>query len=225
MKILSPSIMRLEKPVETCAKVLNSLGCKSVHIDVSPDLHLPGFFGEEFLTSGQLNLFDCPATIHLFLNTTFERIDTRGVRKNDRVMLHVFPGTSQDQIHALMRDAACTGYKPAIALDIESAVDAIIPFIKDLGAVYVMGIPVATHGLPPNGMTRRRMEILREVVRSINPSCIIGIDGGINNGTFADIAMLADEIVIGGLLFNAPNIYSQWDALNAWLEKIDGGGI
>jgi len=223
MKILSPSIMRLEKPLETCAKVMDSLGCNSVHIDIAMDVQLPGFYGKELLASRKLELFNYPATIHIFTDTSLEVSELDGVRKNDRAMLHVFPHTSHDQISALMEIADRIGCEPALALDIESSVDVVVPFIDSLKAIYVMGIPAATYGLPLDKSTLCRMNLLQETILSKNSSCILGIDGGINHGTFTDIATLADEIVVGSLLFNAPNIYSQWEALNAWLKKIDGG--
>ena len=215
--------MRLEKPLETCAEILNALGCKSAHIDISLNEQLPGFYAKEIMNSGELELFDCSATIHIFPDTRFDGKTFNEVRTNDRIMLHVFPHTSQEQVSSFLKDSTRVGYRPAIALDIESEISDIIPFVSSLEAIYIMGIPVATHGLPPDELTKNRMNTMREIIETKNPSCILGIDGGINQDTFTEIATLADEIVIGGLLFNAPNIYSQWKALNMWLEKIDGG--
>lgn len=223
MKILSPSVMRLEKPLEICAKILNALGCKSAHIDVSMDENLPGFYTKDILSSSQLNLFNCPATVHVFPGKNFCGKSFGKVRENDRIMLHIFPHTNQKQISLFLEDSISMGYQPAIALDIESEVKNIIPFISSLKAIYIMGIPVATYGLPPDGLTKKKMGILKKIIKKHNPQCKIGIDGGINQKTFTEIATLADEIVIGGLLFNTPNIYSQWEALTVWLKKIDGG--
>lgn len=213
--------MRLEKPLELCAQILNSLECKSVHVDVSLNVNLPGFYGSEILTSGQLELFDCPATIHIFSDLPFTGTDLENIRRKDRVMLHVFPETSKDQIFMLLENSCQIGYEPAVALDIKSDLNIIDAFICDLKVIYIMGTPIATHSLSPDKLTKNRMKQLRKTIESKNSTCILGIDGGINHETFTDIATLADEIVIGGLLFNTPNIYSQWKALNAWLEKIE----
>lgn len=223
MKILSPSVARLEKPTWFCAEILNHLGCQSIHLDIGLGLRLPGFLSDAFLMSGELEQFNCSATIHFFTDHGIASFDLTGVRRIDRAMLHVFPNTSMKQISSFLESAVKVGCEPAVALDINTDINTANPFIGVLSVIYIMGIPVATHGQPPNDMTQNRLGVMRETLNSQHSACCLGIDGGINSNTFAHIAPLADEIVIGGLLFDSPNIYSQWKALNAWLKKIDGG--
>lgn len=222
MKTFSPSIVRLEKSLEVCAQIMNSLGCQSVHIDVSWDLDFSGFYGKEILVGDGLQLFDCPATIHIFSNKPLEKSDLTGVRQVDAVMLHVTPETSQNDIISLLESSLSRGYGLALALDIRSDISLVLPFLGSLKAVYVMGIPVATHSRPPQSDTLSRLKTLQAAIKASGSGCRLGIDGGINYETLSSLAAVADEIVIGGLLFNSPNIYSQWQALNAWLKASKG---
>lgn len=218
MKILSPSVIRLERPVEQCAEILNALGCDLVHIDISHSLQLPDFFDLRVVSLGKLQLFICPATVHLFWFNRNEPFNLAGLRSFDQPMLHVFPEGNTKQIEIFIEAIFKIGCQPALSLDVNADVKIISPYVEKLKAVYIMGTPIGTYSFPMNKTAVSKLKIAKEIIEIQNSSCRLGIDGGVNAETFRHFAPLVDEIVIGGLLFNAPNLSSQWKALNSWLN-------
>lgn len=213
MKVLSPSVIRLERPIEQCAEILNALGCDLVHIDISHGLQLPDFFDLSVLSSGKL--FTCPTTIHLFWFDQNESFKLDGLRGFDQPMLHVFPEGNTEQIDLFIEAVLEIKCQPALSLDVNADVKIIAPYVEKLKSVYIMGAPIGTYGFPINKVTFSNLKATRKIINNQNSNCHLGIDGGVNAETFKHFAPLVDEIVIGGLLFDAPNLSSQWKALNS----------
>lgn len=63
------------------------------------------------------------------------------------------------------------------------------------------------------------MERIIQAKHRINTccGCKLGVDGGVNEQTFETLCGYADVVVVGGLLFNAPDAGNQWRAL---LERV-----
>ncbi len=219
MKTLSPSIIRLEKTIEQCAEIINNLKCQSVHIDVCQGIKLPAFFSYEIITLRKLELFNSPATVHIFWFTDIQSIKLNGLRKTDRAMLHILPNINVSQIDYFVKTALNLGCEPALALDTDLDTNVVKPFIQELKAIYVMGTPLGTHEHPLENSTINKLKHIRETINLYGHNCKLGIDGGINEKTFLNLTELTDEIVIGSLLFNSPNIYSQWNTLTQWINE------
>ncbi|MBI5117173.1 hypothetical protein HZA56_11920 [Candidatus Poribacteria bacterium] len=215
MALLSPSLARLEAPLADSLQQMEDLGCESVHIDVCSNLTIPNFFKVEEL--GNVRMRDCraSATVHLFQPFNDNPPNLSFLRPQDLVMLHAFPKTGRPAIEAFLGAARIGGYRPGLAVDINTQVTATVPYLKRLDTIFVMAIQAGGYCLEPDTQLIDRIKQARALFKEHNSACRLGIDGGVNDKTFSRLARLADELVIGSLLFHAKDVPAQWLKLQA----------
>lgn len=222
MAQLSPSIVRLELPIDECVRILNCLKCNSVHIDVCQHFTFPYFFNIEEVSTGVLRGFDARVTFHLFWHKEESMIHFGFLRENDLAILHIFPQTPNEVINDFLRETTFAGCKKGLSVDIRLTPKILEGFLPQLDFVFVMGIPVATYGLHLNAMTIEKLDQASDLIRRNNPNCQIGLDGGVNGGNFSSLVKKVDELVIGSLLFHTDDLVSQWEALRRIAEGGEG---
>lgn len=221
MALLSPSVVRMEQPLDECARILNILGCQSVHVDMCQGSVFPGFFNLSDMQTDSLRVFNACVTAHIFrLLDTQSTINLSMLRDNDLVVFHMFPHITTRDLAAFFEAAKTSKCKLGLSLDLGVPLTSVTPFLEMVDTVFIMGIPVATHGLQPDQSTVARLDEMRKLINRHNPSCRLGIDGGVNANTFYQMVGLVDELVVGGLLLNTDDISSQWSSL----QSIAGGG-
>lgn len=210
MVVLSPSLVRLEIPVAKSFQLMDNLGCKSVHIDVCHNLMLPNFFELKDVRTAQINNYRAAATIHIFqpIGGTSPILDF--LRPKDLAILHLFPQTTQLAIKDFLTLNRTVGCRLGLAVDVMTETKSTIPFLKELDTVFIMAIPVGGYGLDPDNQLLERVEQMRTLFTNYNPKCRLGIDGGVNGRTFANMVKLADELVIGSILLHTGDLASQW---------------
>lgn len=216
MALLSPSIVRLERPLDQCIQIINRLGCKSVHVDVCRDFSLPNFLMLPDIQSGVLRELHACVTLHLFQLFDGKKISFDFLKERDLVVLHVFPHVTQKMIVGFLTEASTVRCKVGLAIDLKTSPKVILANLEKLDTVFVMGIPVATHGLQPDAITMSRLADVASMIRENNARCRLGLDGGVNITTFTKLASYVDELVIGSLLFDAPDIAMQWRLLQSY---------
>ncbi len=210
MALLSPSLARLEAPLAFSLQQVESLGCESVHIDVCSNLTIPNFFKVEEIGSVQIRDHNTSATVHLFQPFNDNPPNLTFLRPQDLVILHVFPKTGRPAIEAFLGAARIGGYRPGLAVDVNTQITTMAPYLTRLDTLFVMAIQAGGYCLEPDTQLLDRIRQTRVLLTEYNPVCRLGIDGGVNDKTFSRMARLTDELVIGSLLLHAEDVPTQW---------------
>lgn len=214
MTLLSPSIVRMERPINECISIMNTLGCESIHVDTFQGITMPNFFNLASIRNGVLRQFNARVTLHIFQLENYTEFDLSFLRETDIAVLHLFPKTADTLVSAFLKEVLNCKCRAGVAIDLETNPLVIKSLISNLDTIFIMGIPVATSGLDPDASTENRIDEIVSLKSENSLLCRIGLDGGVNSKTFARYATKVNELVIGGLLFGAPDIKLQWKALN-----------
>ena len=212
MRVLSPSLVRMERPLSDCVQPINNLGCQSVHIDVAQNLVLPQCFSLQTIQDNLVR-FNARVTLHMFQSQHEPVFNFGFLRQTDLALLHVFPNTSSGQIASFLEKAKNTECNAGLAIDLPVDPSIIEPYLEKLHTVFIMGIPVATHGLLPNESTESRIAKVHNIIHANKSQCRLGLDGGVNATSFSRFIGLVDELVVGSLLFHSQDVLSQWQTL------------
>lgn len=215
MTIISPSVVRLEQPISECARILNTIGCQSIHVDICQGYTLPGFFSLDEMRPGSLSIFNACVTMHLFQMTGDYSINLSFLRKTDLAVFHVFPYTTINDVLNFFEVAQLIGCRLGLSIDLEVDLSAVEIHMPSLDTIFVMGIPVATCGLQPDQSMIDRLTSTIQLIAKCNPRCRLGLDGGVNAMTFPRLIQLVDELVIGSLLLQTDDIVAQWVTLTS----------
>jgi pentose-5-phosphate-3-epimerase len=217
-RTLTPSVARLSGTVERAAQSLNGLPCTRVHVDAVVGGRLPKLPVLEDFPADMRALFKAAVDFHIFDLRDSPRPLRLPLREKDCVILHVFPWTSPANVHAVLRSVG-DGSAVGLALDVDAPLQAVLGHVDAINAILVMGGPVGAVREPLDGRALSRLRQLRRVVRTCRGAIRLGIDGGVNRTTLLELADLADFIVVGSLLFDAPDTAAQWAELNSLVEK------
>ncbi len=213
MVLLSPSLVRLKTPLADSLRLMERLGCESVHIDVCSNLTIPNFFKVEEVRSARIQNYHTVATVHLFQPFNDNPPDLAFLQPQDLVMLHVFPQTRRPTIEAFLKATHVAGCRTGLAMDITTLITSLVPYLANLDTLFVMAIQAGGYALKSDIGLPRRVDQVRAILQEFNQTCRIGIDGGVNDKTFPRMARLADELVVGSLLLHADNLALQWSKL------------
>lgn len=219
MTILSPSFIRLNLPIRDRIAVLNALCVPSVHIDVVSGCTLPGFLSHEVLQSGVLRDLSATLTFHIVPKPHDNTTALRFLQSEDLAVLHVFPTTQPQAIDKFATKARAIGCRVGLAIDLRVALNMVNRWLDVLDTIMIMGIPLARHGLQPDISIATRLDNAREAIAVHNPACRLALDGGVTASTFQRLIGCVDELVIGGLLFNTPNLAEQWRLLSEYAHR------
>lgn len=215
--LLSPCVTRLTSSISSSIQVLNHLGCESLHVDVCDGpLLFQGFIDLDTVDPDWFRWCRARITFHFFLASIPQNLRLDFVRVTDLAILHVFPSTHDTGIKGFVDAVHSIGSRVGVAVDVDVEPERIKPFIPYLDTVFLMGIPAGTHSQPLHPKTTQRLITLRNLLESCDSKCRLGIDGGVNENTFRLLAKEVDELVVGGLLFNADDMRTQWKLLNSF---------
>lgn len=216
---LSPSIVCYNGSFQETAKLLNALGCRRAHIDVTAGYSIHGLFRYEMFTPEDRSHFSMPADLHIFDFRRHWNYRSLPLREDDCAILHVFPWVSRSKVERALDRGFSSGVKRGISLDVQTPLSKVVPMFPLIDVLMVMGIEIGGRGVPLNDKAVKDLYQAKEIATSMGKTIRLVIDGGVSAKTFAQLARIADTLVIGGLLFNSPDIAAQWSELDRWLKE------
>ena len=126
----------------------------------------------------------------------------------------------------LRRVASDRGARFGICIDLSTSITDAEEIAQACDLLMVLSIPIGGSGLPLDlraipFLARARADIANKI------NCSIGIDGGVTEWSFGTLCAYVDVMVVGGLLFGAPDVEQRWKDLleaSARIPKIEKGG-
>ncbi len=214
MALLSPSVARMSASLITSIRLLEELGCQSVHIDACHDMTLPNFFDLREVRTAWSQHARVSASLHIFqLNNSLP--DVSFLTSKDLAMLHLFPETAPSFIEGFVAVSQESGCRVGLAVDVRTKLDVVVPYLDLLDTVFMMAIPVATYGREPDRRLNERIKGIRDMIEKLRSPCRLGIDGGVSNNTFHAMTNMVDELVVGSILFDSTDLPSRWAELSS----------
>lgn len=170
-------------------------GCESLHFDV-----MDGHFVEA-ITMGSDVLRSVrphgvvPYHAHLMVSRPLRQVAAFAEAGSDLIAFHVEadddPGAVIDAIHAVGRDAG-------LALNPETPVDAVLPFLDRIELLLVMTVHPGRGGQAFIHEALPRMAFLRDEIERRGLLLPIGVDGGVNLGTIGAAYASGGEVLVAG---------------------------
>lgn len=216
---LSPSIVCYNGSFQETAKLLNALGCRRAHIDVTAGYSIHGLFRYETFTAEDRSHFTMEADLHIFDFRRRWQYKSLQLRQDDCAILHIFPWVSHRKIEKALESGFPNGIKRGLSLDVQTPLSRVTPFFPLLDVLMIMGIEIGGRGVPLNDKAIKDLYRAKEIASAAGKTIRLVIDGGVSAKTFTQLSQIADTLVIGGLLFNSPDIAAQWMELNRWLKE------
>ncbi len=170
-------------------------GCESLHFDVMDGHFVEAItIGPDVLRSVRPH-GSVPYHAHLMVSRPLRQVAAFAEAGSDLIAFHVEadddPGAVIDAIHAVGRDAG-------LALNPETPVDAVLPFLDRIELLLVMTVHPGRGGQAFIPEVLPRMVFLRDEIERRGLLVPIGVDGGVNLGTIGAAHAAGGDVLVAG---------------------------
>lgn len=200
MKI-STSILNAENRLE-CIKKLNNSTTNYIHIDV-----MDGKFVEdtqintiEKITT-LANTSDKQLDIHLMVENPLEYIQKLDNKNIKYIIFHL---EIQENIEMLIQEIKAKGYLPGIAINPETNIEKLIPYLNQIDLILIMSVKPGRGGQKFIPTTVDKIAKLKKILQENKLNILIEVDGGINDQTIKDVKNI-DIAVAGSYIIKSPD--------------------
>lgn len=191
--ILSADFANLEKEIRAVAEA----GADWIHVDVMDGHFVPNLTIGIPVVKSLKKVSPIPLDVHLMIEEPERYVEGFIKAGSDYLTIHV--EAAKDPVSVLKRIREL-GAKAGITLRPGTSVDTVLPLLSLADLVLVMTVEPGFGGQSFMYDQIAKISRLRQEIRSKNLSCLIEVDGGINDET-AKLCHEADVFVAGSYIF------------------------
>lgn len=197
---------------------LEAAGIELLHCDVMDGIYVNNLaLGPEYLKALHLET-SIPLDIHLATVTPLKYIDMFQVARPEYISFHV---EAADDVMEVISKIKSYKIKPSIAINPETPVEAIFPYLDYVNMVLVMTVNPGFAGQEFRQDVITKIAILKEKIKDNPYAPLIEVDGNINSHTVSLMRdSLPDVFVLGtSALFHQKDNYDYAArSLKIWSE-------
>ncbi|WP_415061619.1 ribulose-phosphate 3-epimerase [Bdellovibrio sp.] len=191
--ILSADFANLEKEIKAVA----AAGADWIHVDVMDGRFVPNITIGIPVVKSLKKISPLPLDVHLMIEEPERYVEDFIKAGSDYLTIHV--EATQDPATVLKRIREL-GAKPGITLRPRTSLEGVLPLLPLCDLVLVMTVEPGFGGQSFMHDQVKKITRLREEIQKKNLSCLIEVDGGINDET-AKLCHEADVFVAGSYVF------------------------
>ncbi|MBQ7234082.1 MAG: ribulose-phosphate 3-epimerase [Kiritimatiellae bacterium] len=176
-------------------------GADALHLDIMDSHFVPNLsFGPDFVALSRRVAPSFYRNVHLMMSRPDLYIDVFAAAGAQTLQIHV---EADCDLHAELAHIRAAGMKAAVALNPETPVERIAPYLDEVGEVLVMTVH------PGYGGQKFIKECLPKLewLRARRPALDLMVDGGVNAETAVEAVRAgANQLVAGSYLFGRPDM-------------------
>ena len=178
-------------------------GCDLVHVDVMDGHFVPNLTIGSVVVDAVAKVASKPLDIHLMVENNSFFVDLFAPFNPEYISFHI---EEEKHPHRLIQKIRSLGIKPAIVLNPHTPPKSVEYLLQDLDMVLLMSVNPGFGGQKFIPSVVEKIKRLKELIQKYNPSCLIEVDGGVNdkNVQLLDDAG-ADIVVAGSYVFKHPD--------------------
>ncbi len=194
--ILTADFARLGDEVRRAANG----GVESVHLDVMDGHFVDNLTLGPVVVGAVRPVTDLPFHTHLMISNPLAYVERFADAGSDLIIFHV---EADDDPAIVIEAIERAGKRPGMALNPETAAEALHPYLERLDLVLVMTVHPGWGGQPFMGEVLPKLSTLRDEIARRGLDLPIGVDGGVNLETIG-----AAHAAGGAVLVTGSSLYS-----------------
>lgn len=191
--ILSADFANLEKEIKAVA----AAGADWIHVDVMDGRFVPNITIGIPVVKSLKKISPLPLDVHLMIEEPERYVEDFIKAGSDYLTIHV---EATGDPAAVLKRIRELGAKPGITLRPRTSLEEVLPLLPLCDLVLVMTVEPGFGGQSFMHDQIKKITRLREEIQTKNLSCLIEVDGGINEET-AKLCHEADVFVAGSYVF------------------------
>jgi ribulose-phosphate 3-epimerase len=210
--VWSADLVRLASEMERIADHADIL-----HVDVADGHFAPAMLFFPDLLAGIRKVSNVKTHVHLMVadHILLEQINQFADAGADMISIHVENARVADAALDVLEKR---GVAAGMVLRVETAVEAVAPYIPRLRFVTLLGTAIGVKGQGLNENATARLGTARKLIAASGAKhrIVLAADGGIRDNTVPLLRSAgAETVVLGSLAFGAPDLRARMDWLHA----------
>ena len=194
--ILSADFANLERDIHD----LERNGADWVHVDIMDGIFVPNISIGIPVVQALRPVTDLPLDVHLMIDRPIRYVEQFVTAAADSLTIHIEADQPQNTLEALdkIHELGC---KAGIVLKPKTPAEAAVPYLTKCDMVLIMTVEPGFGGQKFMADMMPKMKKIREMLDEVNPSCIIEVDGGVDDNTCAVCKENGAEVLVAGSAF------------------------
>jgi len=212
--LIAPSILSADfGNLARDVKAICEGGCDLVHVDVMDGHFVPNLTIGPVVVEAVAKAATKPLDIHLMVENNSFFVDLFAPLNPEYISFHI---EEEKHPHRLIQKIRALGIKPAITLNPHTTPESIEFLLEDVDMVLLMSVNPGFGGQKFIGSVVEKAKRLKKLINEKNPTCLIEVDGGVND---VNVKVLeeagVDVVVAGSFVYKHPEgIATAISALN-----------
>lgn len=195
--LISSDVLQLKKTIE-----MLDPHCDGYHIDVMDDHFVPNLTWGPVFVKAIMGATRLPVHLHLMVDNPECWIDRVALRKEDVFIFHHEAVRNEDKICALIKGIKKSGCLVGAALNPETAVEKVFPYLAFLDYILLMSVRPGFSGQKFIPEVLKKVSVLKEALAKQRRACVIGMDGGVSRENIGVLKKaLVDEVGVASAIF------------------------
>lgn len=198
MAKIAPSILAADfANLERDIRNIEENGADFVHVDIMDGIFVPNISIGIPVVKAIRPVTKLPLDVHLMIDRPVRYVEEFVKAGADFVTIHIEADQPQNTLEALDKIHAM-GCKAGIVLKPKTPVEAAIPYLEKCDMVLVMTVEPGFGGQSFMADQMPKVAQLKEWLDSINPDCLIEVDGGVDSKTHALCKEAGANVLVAG---------------------------
>ena len=194
--LVAPSILSADfGNLAEDVKMICDDGCDLVHVDVMDGHFVPNLTIGPLVVSAVSKAATKPLDIHLMVENNSFFVDLFAPLKPKYISFHI---EEENHPHRLIQKIRSLDIRPAVVLNPHTPPEAIEFLLADIDMVLLMSVNPGFGGQKFIPSVIEKVKRLKSMIQKQNPSCLIEVDGGVNDKNIRNLKNAGVDIVVAG---------------------------
>lgn len=189
--ILSANFGKLDEEIQAICEA----DCDFIHIDVMDGHFVPNLTMGPIIVESVAKVATKPLDIHLMVQNNNFFVDLFAPLKPKFLSFHIEEEKHANRLVQKIRDY---GISPAIVLNPHTNLQSIAYLIEYVDMVLLMSVNPGFGGQKFISNTFDKIKALKDMIESLNPNCLIEVDGGVSDKNIMELKKCGVDIVVAG---------------------------